>query len=120
MAQAATESKELTRDNAVTRGSGNVFEDLGLPNPGERLAKAQLVGIVSEILSERRLSQTKAAKIVGVDQPTLSKLLGGSTKGFSLDRLVGMLSALGYDVDINVRPHREVSSPVGRIAVART
>ena len=65
------------------------------------------------------LSQTKAAKLVGVDQPTLSKLLDGGAKGFSLDRLVEMVSALGYDVDINVRPPTAAPSTTGRIGFGR-
>ena len=119
MAGRGNQFNKAIENETVTRSCGNVFEDIGLPNPKERLAKAQVVSIISNIMSERRLSQTKTAKLVGVDQPTLSKLLSGSAKGFTLDRLFEMLAALGQDVDINVRPHSEEPSIAGRIAVER-
>jgi predicted XRE-type DNA-binding protein len=125
MAEAADREKEVIdvithepAEDIVMRGSGNVFADLGLPNPEERLAKARLVQILTEIIAEKKLSQSRAATRMGIDQPTLSKLLGGRTSGFSLERLFGMLALLGQDVDISVRS-REVEVAVGRIAVGR-
>jgi predicted XRE-type DNA-binding protein len=125
MAKAADREKEKGHviahdpaDETVTRGSGNVFADLGLPNPEERLAKARLVQILTQVIAEKKLSQSKAARLVGIDQPTLSKLLAGRTSGFSLERLFGMLALLGQDVDINIRS-RETELAVGRIAVGR-
>jgi predicted XRE-type DNA-binding protein len=52
----------------VETGSGNGFADLGLPHPEERLAKAQLVHRISEIIKERKLTQAKAGEILGIDQ----------------------------------------------------
>jgi len=87
----------------VTRSSGNVFADLGLPNPEGRLAKAQLALEIGRILKQRRLTQQAAAKLMGIDQPKVSHLLHGRLAGFSTERLLGFLTALGRDVEIVVR-----------------
>lgn len=110
--------ESLDSNEKVTRSSGNVFRDLDLPNPEERLAKAKLVQIIAEVIAEKGLSQSKAARLVGVDQPTLSKLLNGRTSAFSMERLFSVLVLLGQDVDINVRTHS--AEQVGsQIAVGR-
>ena len=87
-------------------GSGNVFADIGLPNAEEHLIKAQLVYKISRIMKDRRLTQVAAAKIFGVKQPDVSKMLRGDFRQFSVERLFNFLVALGHDVEIVVRPHR--------------
>src|SRR6266852_2853651 len=71
----------------VTRSSGNVFADLGLPEPEERLAKAQLAIEIGRILAQRKLTQQAAARLMGIDQPKDSHLLHGRLAGFSTERL---------------------------------
>jgi predicted XRE-type DNA-binding protein len=88
----------------VEEGSGNVFADIGLPNPEERLAKADLAIRISEAISARRLTQTRAAYILEIDQPKISRLLRGQLSGFSTERLMHFLTLLGRDVDITVKP----------------
>jgi predicted XRE-type DNA-binding protein len=90
----------------VTRGSGNVFEDLGLPDADLLQAKADLVHRISVIIEKRGLTQTAAAETLGVTQPKISALLQGRLEGFSMDRLVRFLSALDQNVTIRVRPKR--------------
>jgi predicted XRE-type DNA-binding protein len=89
---------------AAERSSGNVFADLGLPNAEDRLAKAELARKVSEIIVARRLTQTEAAELLGVDQPKISALVRGRLQGFSLERLMRFLNVLGRDVEIVVKP----------------
>lgn len=91
-------------DIAVTPGSGNVFADLGVAEPGEELAKAQLAVHIRDAIKRRRLTQAEAARLVGLDQPKISALMNGRLTGFSSDRLLRCLTALGQDVDIVVRP----------------
>jgi predicted XRE-type DNA-binding protein len=92
---------------AVTRGSTNVFADLGYANSEEMLAKAQLVSRISDLIKQRRLTQSEAATLLGVDQPNVSRLLRGQLGGFSYERLLKFLNALGCDVEIVVkRPGR--------------
>ncbi len=96
-------SKRTTKRHdelVVERSSGNVFADLGYPNPEEALAKARLSSIIAEILKRRGLTQTQAAKLLGVDQPKVSRLMRGRVREFSLERLIHFLGALGRRVDI--------------------
>ena len=88
----------------VTKGSGNVFRDLGLPDADLLQAKADLVHRISVLFERRRLTQTRAAAILGVTQPKISALLHGRLDGFSMDRLVRFLNSLGQDVRISVCP----------------
>jgi len=89
-----------------TMSSGNVFEDLGVSAPEEALAKAELTAKIAEIIASRKLTQAEAAGILGVDQPKVSALLRGRLAGFSTDRLLRFLTALGRDVDIVIRTRR--------------
>ncbi len=91
--------RELVEDSC-----GNVFADLGLPNPELYLAKAELVQRIRAAIAARRLTQARAAKVLGLDQPKVSALVRGNTTGFSLDRLFRLLNKLGQHVEIAVRP----------------
>jgi predicted XRE-type DNA-binding protein len=88
----------------VKTGSGNVFADLELPNPEERLAKSQLVLRITEIIKERKLTQVKAGMILGIDQAKVSKLFRGRPSEFSTSTLIEYLTRLDQDVEIVVRP----------------
>jgi predicted XRE-type DNA-binding protein len=87
-------------------GSGNVFADIGLPDADAHLLKAQLVYKIDGLMKKRRLKQTEAARIFGVKQPDISKMLRGDFKQFSVERLLRFLVALDQDVEIVVRPRR--------------
>ena len=87
----------------VTRGSGNVFRDLGLADADVLQAKADLVFKISAIIEKRKLSQVEAAQILGVTQPKISALLRGRLDGFSLERIMRFLAALDQSVEIKVR-----------------
>ena len=82
--------------------SGNVFADLGLADSEELLIKAELVRQISELITIRKLLQTEAADLLGIDQPKISALLRGKLSGFSTERLFRFLNALGSDVEIRV------------------
>jgi predicted XRE-type DNA-binding protein len=97
----------------VEASSGNVFADLELPDADESLAKAELAGRICALLAERRLTQAKAAAVLGVDQPKVSALMRGKLDGFSVERLFRFLNALGQDVEIIIRPRRRGQSRAG-------
>ena len=97
--------------------TGNVFADLDLPEPNEALAKAELAQKIVAIVQGRRLTQTAAAAILGVDQPKVSALMRGQLSGFSIERLLRFLLLLGRDVEINVKP-RPRSRSHSRLLVA--
>ena len=96
-----------SRNREVEPSSGNVFADLGFPNPEEALVKAQIAGRILQLITERKLTQKKAAAILGIDQPKVSALVRGKLDGFSTDRLFRLLNALGQDVEIIIRPRRQ-------------
>jgi predicted XRE-type DNA-binding protein len=87
----------------VEESSGNVFADIGLPNPEERLAKAALAIRIASAIRARRLTQSHAARILKIDQPKISRLLRGQLSGFSTERLMLFLTLLGRDVEIVVK-----------------
>lgn len=91
-------------------GSGNVFADIGLPNAEAHLVKAQLVYRIDRLMKARGLKQVAAAKLFGVKQPDVSKMLRGEFRQFSVERLMNFLVALGQDVDIVVKPNRGARS----------
>jgi|SRR5437762_5488577 len=88
----------------VTEGSGNVFADLGLPNPEQELLKAQLTLQIYTILKDSGMTQVEIAKILGVRQPQVSLLMRNRAGNFSVGRLMEFLTALRQDVEITVRP----------------
>jgi len=96
------------RRRDVVVGSGNVFRDLGLKNPEELLVKAKLAAQIVQILGERKLSQTQAARLLGVDQPKVSLIYRGRLDDFSVERLIRFLTALHRDIRIVVgsKPRR--------------
>ena len=87
-----------------TRSNGNVFADLGLPKADELLAKAALASQIASIVSHRHLTQVETARVLGTGQPKVSQLLAGKLDGFSMERLIRYLNALGRDVQIVVTP----------------
>jgi len=82
--------------------SGNVFEDLGLPDAPELQAKARLAHRISRIIDKRGMTQAQAAALLGVDQPKVSALVRGRLEKFSIQRLCDFLRAFGCDVEIQV------------------
>ncbi len=100
----------MTEEIKVQPSSGNVFADLGLVNSDELWIKAELVRQISNLIDAKNLTQTEAAKLLGIDQPKVSALLNGKLSGFSTDRLFRFLNALGSDVEIRVTPKPRLES----------
>lgn len=92
----------MTKEQASTASSGNVFADLGLPDPDQDMIKANLVHAIADIIRARGLSQKDAALLLGTDQAKVSALLRGKISGFSTDRLMRLLARLGHNVTIVV------------------
>lgn len=107
------------RNEEATRfepGSGNVFADLGFPNPEEALAKAGLAQAIAETIERRGLTQEEAGRIMGLDQPKVSAIVRGRLSGFTQDRLTRCVLALGDDIEITVR-RPESYTEAGHLAV---
>ncbi len=92
----------MSNDDTLTPGSGNVFADLGFNNPAEEQMKAKLAREIRAIIARRKLSQSDAAKLMGMRQPDVSMIVTGRTGKFSIDRLVRCLDRLDYEIEIVV------------------
>lgn len=96
----------MSKRNAEVKieiGAGNVFEQLGLPNPEERLRKARLMNVINAVMKRRGLSQKDAAGAAGLDQADISRIQHGRGARYSTDRLLNILARLGIDVEITQR-----------------
>lgn len=92
----------MKKQNDYTESSGNVFEDLNVPDAELNLLKADLAIVILNAIDEKKLTQTMAAKLLGVQQPEISKLKSGNYTRFGIERLFQFLNTLGRSVDIRI------------------
>jgi len=109
-------SRSAEPNEPIIRGTGNVFADLGFPDAAERQAKLRLAYALNQLLGGRKLSQAEAAKVLRVTQPKVSALRNYKLAGFSVERLMNLLTALGQDVEIVIRK-KPRSRKAARISV---
>jgi predicted XRE-type DNA-binding protein len=107
---------KLMTDARVTRSSGNVFADLGLPDAEELLLKAQVATLIGNRIERLGLSQADAAVRIGTTQPNVSNIVTGRLDRFSLEKLLFFVRGLGQDVEIKVRPSKR---DMGRLTMAQ-
>lgn len=105
-----------TEDEVIV-SSGNVFADLGFENPAEEKLKATLISGISDEIERRGLSQVAAARLLGLSQPDVSKLLRGRSGGFSIERLFALTNALGRDIEVTIKPSEPTRSGRTRLHV---
>jgi predicted XRE-type DNA-binding protein len=109
-------AKRIVNHGFIEASSGNVLADLGLPDAEELDTKLRLAVELNRRLKLRRLSQVRAAMLLGISQPKVSALKHYKLDGFSVERLMVLLTAMGLDVEIRIKAHRTANSP-GRILV---
>jgi predicted XRE-type DNA-binding protein len=100
----------------IQASSGNVFADLNEPDAAELDTKVHLAVAINRQLDARRLTQAAAAAALSINQPKVSALKHYKLDGFSVERLMVFLTALGSDIEIRIRPHTTRRRP-GRILV---
>ena len=86
----------------IKKSRANIFAELRFDRPEEEAAKVDLAYEIFTILKFRKLAQTKAAALLGISQADVSKLMNVRPHGFSLDRLIAILTRLERDVEIRV------------------
>ena len=91
--------------NRVTRGTSNVFQDLGYTDAAERQTKTRLALAVNDLLHNRKLKQRETAALLGIPQPKVSALKNYRLDQFSVEKLMEFLTSLNQDVEITIRPH---------------
>jgi predicted XRE-type DNA-binding protein len=96
----------MDEEITVTGSVGNVFADLGFDNPEEEQLKAQLVREIRDILKGRRITQAKAAELLGLQQPDVSALVNGQATRFSIERLLRCIRRLDREVSIVITPSK--------------
>ena len=101
-----------------TVSSGNIFADLGFSNAEEKLAKVKLASLIDDLISERQLADLEVARILKIDLSKVTDLKNGRLSGFSLEKLLSFLVALGQNIEIMVSPKPETVSS-GSIQVVR-
>ncbi len=104
------------KETRIERSGGNVFSDLGHPEADAHFLKAELVSRIEEIIRRRGLKQVEAARLMGLAQPDVSRLLRGDFREYSIERLLRLLTALWRDVEIFIR--RTTRKRAGRVSVA--
>ncbi len=103
----------------VHESSGNVFADLGLPDPEKHMIKAQLVDAIIDAMERFKLTQAQAAEQMGLTQPKVSEMIRGHFSGISERKLMDCLNRLGYDIEIRVKAPRKPSAAAGMFAGIR-
>jgi predicted XRE-type DNA-binding protein len=98
----ATPKKTDTGIEYVECSSGNIFADLGLANPEEMLLKANLAIAIRRLIEAKELTQAEAGKLVGLSQPKISDILHGRLRGYSVERLLGVVNRLGHNVEVRI------------------
>jgi len=106
----------MSDDLKVHDSTGNVFEDMGMRDAEERLAKAELARLVRQEINARGLTQAAAAEFLGIQQPDVSDLVRGKLSRFSLTRLQRFLNALDLEIRIQVGP-RPAGKPYAGVTV---
>ena len=101
----------------VVHGTGNVFADLGMPDPGVRQTKTRLAMAINGIVQGRKLRQAQTASLLGIPQPKVSALANYRLDGFSVERLMDFLTALDQDVEIIIRPRSHDEGTVSVLTV---
>ena len=98
----------MKKNTVEVKGSdANIFAELGLPDADAHFLKAQLVAELYRLTSERKLTQSQAGDLFGISQPEVSRLFKGNFREYSVERLMGFLTAFDLDVDIVARPRRK-------------
>jgi predicted XRE-type DNA-binding protein len=100
-----------TDDTTIHRGSGNLFADLGYADPDTHLLKAELVNRMLGVIRDRKLTQTQVAQLTGFSQPDVSRVLKGQFRDVSVERLMRVLTRLGCEIDIVVKPTGSETGP---------
>ncbi|CFX24442.1 conserved protein of unknown function [Candidatus Filomicrobium marinum] len=81
----------------VTKGTGNVYADIGLPDASEHAAKADLVICIARIIGEQNITPAEAARRVGLSPCDMARILDGRFRSHSLEKLTFMLAKLGSE-----------------------
>jgi len=104
-------------ETTIEKSSGNIYKDLGMKNPDELLAKAELASAILTIINEKKWNQKQAAEALELTQPKISLLKSGQFRGFSIEKLMKLLNKLNRDIEIVIHTKKKSRSKPGHIFV---
>lgn len=107
-----------TKAIEIARGSGNVFADLGFPDPESERFKATLMLQIYRTITARKLTQAQAGEALGIRQPNVSRLMRGSSGSYSVERLMEFLTALGHNIEVKITPTRKKHGAMSVVVAA--
>jgi len=108
--------KRVVENVEVTRGSDNVFADLGIEDAERLRIKTGLVVEIRKALRQLGLTQADAAERMGITQPKVSAMMRGDLANLSERKLMDCLARLGYDIRIHVKPTRKAMGRLSLVA----
>ncbi|SFL49919.1 MULTISPECIES: helix-turn-helix domain-containing protein [Rugamonas] len=90
--------------NKIIDSSGNVFSDLGFPPEEAALLalRAELIACLRQVIADKNWNPVQAATALGIAQPQLAELMGGTRDSFSLDILVTLATRVGCKVGLTL------------------
>jgi predicted XRE-type DNA-binding protein len=88
--------------NSEAEGVKSAFHELEMPNADELVVKSRLIRFVTEEIRRRKLTQRDAGELLGLDQPNVSALMNEKLSRFSVQKLMVLVSRLGFKVSIHV------------------
>jgi predicted XRE-type DNA-binding protein len=106
----------MTDEMELVRGGGNVFRDLGLPNPNLEQLRSILAAKIIRVLDDRNLTIRKAHELTGIAAADFSRIRQVKLERFTVDRLMTILDRLGQDVEVAVKVRSRRGAPVAEAA----
>lgn len=100
----------------IQASSGNVFADLGLNNADKRLAKAELVRQISNLMAQQKMTQAEVANILEIEEDALSHLIKGRLSSFSERQLADFLNRLKKNAETAVKAQPQSSSLIPKFS----
>jgi predicted XRE-type DNA-binding protein len=95
--------KTTDDDMELIHGSGNLFRDLGRPDPETKQLKAVLAAAISKVLREEIISTRRAQEMTGINHSDFARVRSYRLDRFTIDRLISMLEGLGQEVEVSVK-----------------
>ena len=104
----------------ITKGSDNIFEDLGFVGEEANVLKikADLMIELEKAIKKLKLSQVKAAKVLGIARPRLNRMMNGRLHGVTIDKMVDMISRTGRTVSVTVKKRKKAVFPQSKSQAA--
>lgn len=93
-----------TDPDQIYASDPNIFAELGLPDADNHFLKAQIVAELYRLTQRAKMTQARAGAFMGISQPEVSRLFKGNFREYSMERLIGFLTAFDQDVEIVAKP----------------